>query len=275
MFTAGQARFQGEHFRVDGAFNNPKPIRGDIPILIGGSGERKTLRLVAQYGDGCNLFGDAEPVKHLLGVLDAATATDVGRDYVGDHQDGARTRADRADARGGRGQEGNAARARRSRRRRIDSMISGDPDTVGERVQALKDSGLEGFGFSMPDAYDLEALALAGQTLSKVFPRRRSREHCRRWCEICRPSGSSRRSPSSPSGSAPTSSRARSSGSAPSPARSRSAAPSPRRPTRAAPSTSTSGYFDPHVKHSRLKHADRDTPRLRAALDRRAHARAG
>ena len=52
----------------------------------------------------------------------------------------------------------------------IDSMISGDPDTVGERAQALKDSGLEGFGFSMSDSYDLETLALAGQTLSKVFP---------------------------------------------------------------------------------------------------------
>ena len=64
-----------------GAYNNPKPIRGDIPILIGGSGERKTLRLVAQYGDGCNLFvsGDPERAKHLLGVLEGHCA-DVGRD---------------------------------------------------------------------------------------------------------------------------------------------------------------------------------------------------
>ena len=63
----------------DGALNNPQPLRGDIPILIGGSGERKTLRLVAQYGDGCNLFGDVERVKHLLGVLDRH-CEDVGRD---------------------------------------------------------------------------------------------------------------------------------------------------------------------------------------------------
>jgi alkanesulfonate monooxygenase SsuD/methylene tetrahydromethanopterin reductase-like flavin-dependent oxidoreductase (luciferase family) len=53
----------------------------------------------------------------------------------------------------------------------IDSMVTGDPDAVGEQVQALKDAGLEGYCFSMSDSYDLETLALAGETLSKVFPR--------------------------------------------------------------------------------------------------------
>ena len=79
MFTEEQATVAGDHHSVNGAYNNPKPLRGDIPILIGGSGERKTLRMVAQYADGCNLFGDAERAQHLLGVLEGH-CEDVGRD---------------------------------------------------------------------------------------------------------------------------------------------------------------------------------------------------
>ncbi len=169
MFTEPQAHFQGEHFRVDGAYNNPKPIRGDIPILIGGSGERKTLRLVAKYGDGCNLFGDSERFRHLLGVLQGH-CDDVGRDYSEITKTGlgrvliAPTH------------EAVDAKKQRLRERgvpqdTIDSLLAGDPDTVGERVQGFKEAGLEGYCFSMPDSDDLESVALAGEALSKVFPR--------------------------------------------------------------------------------------------------------
>ena len=106
MFTQDVATLQGKHFHVEGAFNNPKPIRGDIPILIGGSGERKTLRFVAKYADGSNLFGDVERVKHLLGVLEGH-CEDVGRDpaeitktrmaqvYIAPTQRGGRRRSSR------------------------------------------------------------------------------------------------------------------------------------------------------------------------------------
>jgi alkanesulfonate monooxygenase SsuD/methylene tetrahydromethanopterin reductase-like flavin-dependent oxidoreductase (luciferase family) len=50
-----------------------------VPILVGGSGERRTLKLVAQYADACNLFGDAATVRHKVEVLRAHCAT-VGRD---------------------------------------------------------------------------------------------------------------------------------------------------------------------------------------------------
>jgi F420-dependent oxidoreductase-like protein len=168
MFTQDLARFDGKHFRVDGAFNNPKPVRGDIPILIGGSGERKTLRFVAKYGDGCNLFGDADRAKHLLSVLEQH-CEDVGRDP----SEITKTALGRVLI----APTHEAAEAKKSvllergvPQESIDSMISGDPDTVGERVQELRDAGLEGYCFSMSDSYELETLELAGRTLSQVFP---------------------------------------------------------------------------------------------------------
>jgi alkanesulfonate monooxygenase SsuD/methylene tetrahydromethanopterin reductase-like flavin-dependent oxidoreductase (luciferase family) len=48
-------------------------------------------------------------------------------------------------------------------------FIVGDPDTVGERVQAFKDAGLEGYGLSMPDSHDLEAVELVGRALAPIF----------------------------------------------------------------------------------------------------------
>jgi alkanesulfonate monooxygenase SsuD/methylene tetrahydromethanopterin reductase-like flavin-dependent oxidoreductase (luciferase family) len=62
-----------------GALNNPDRSAATFPIMISGSGERKTLRLVAQYADACNVFGDADRVRHLLAVLDGH-CEDVGRD---------------------------------------------------------------------------------------------------------------------------------------------------------------------------------------------------
>ena len=60
MFANDTATFDGKWFQVKDAFNVPKPVQAGGPrVLIGGSGEKKTLRMVAQYGDACNVFGDA------------------------------------------------------------------------------------------------------------------------------------------------------------------------------------------------------------------------
>ena len=57
----------------------PRPLQERIPILVGGSGERRTLRLVARHADACNLFGDAATVRHKLAVLRAHCEAE-GRD---------------------------------------------------------------------------------------------------------------------------------------------------------------------------------------------------
>ncbi len=167
MFTDAATTFSGTHFHVDGALNNPKPIRGDIPILIGGSGERKTLRMVAQYADGCNLFGDPERVTHLLGVLQGHCET-VGRDPA------EITKTAMAQICIGATHEAAQAKLATLREQgipeqRIAGMTVGDPDTIGEAAQAMADVGVQGMTISLPDVQDLEALELAGTVIGPVF----------------------------------------------------------------------------------------------------------
>ena len=57
----------------------PRPIQQHVPVIVGGSGERRTLRLVAQYADGCNLFGEPDVVARKVAVLTRHCA-EVGRD---------------------------------------------------------------------------------------------------------------------------------------------------------------------------------------------------
>ncbi|MGI8808763.1 MAG: LLM class flavin-dependent oxidoreductase [Acidimicrobiales bacterium] len=78
MWGPGAPAFEGKVVTVAEALCYPRPLQERIPILVGGSGERRTLRLVAQYADACNLFGDAATVAHKVGVL-RAHCTEVGR----------------------------------------------------------------------------------------------------------------------------------------------------------------------------------------------------
>src|ERR687887_416596 len=75
------ASFNGKYYQIRNAYCNPKPIqKPSPPILIGGSGERKTLKIVAKYADACNLFGSAETVRKKLDILKEHCKS-VGRDY--------------------------------------------------------------------------------------------------------------------------------------------------------------------------------------------------
>ena len=62
MWSGNTSAFEGKHYQLPNPVNCPQPLsQPHPPILIGGMGPKKTLRLVAQYGDACNLFGRAEP----------------------------------------------------------------------------------------------------------------------------------------------------------------------------------------------------------------------
>jgi F420-dependent oxidoreductase-like protein len=167
MFTSGEdtSTVAGTHHSVTGAYNNPK-ARPDIPILIGGSGERKTLRMVAQYADACNVFGDPARVQHLMGVLDRHCA-DVGRDpsqisrtklatlLIGDTAEAAEAKA--APVREAMGERGPAV------------VLAGDRDGLAEQLAAHREAGLTGIIVNMPEVHDLEQVRAAGEILAKAF----------------------------------------------------------------------------------------------------------
>ena len=81
MWSDDDGPYEGAHYRLAETLCHPAPLQTPRPpILIGGSGERKTLRLVAQYGDACNLFDTGpEAIAHKIDVLRGHCA-DVGRD---------------------------------------------------------------------------------------------------------------------------------------------------------------------------------------------------
>ena len=79
LWGKGAPAYEGKVHSVPEALSYPRPIQERIPILIGGGGEKKTLRLVAKHADWCNLMGDPETIKHKLGVL-ADHCHDLDRD---------------------------------------------------------------------------------------------------------------------------------------------------------------------------------------------------
>src|ERR1700760_2127643 len=80
MWGGDEGPYQGKHYRACVALNSPQSLtRPHPPIMIGGGGERKTLRFVARYAQACNLFPGPD-LAHKLDVLKAHCETE-GRDY--------------------------------------------------------------------------------------------------------------------------------------------------------------------------------------------------
>ena len=85
MWSDDDGPFEGKHYRLAETICLPRPVDGRVPILIGGAGEKKTLRMVAQYADACNLFAPpgaegVETIRHKLDVL-RGHCERLGTDY--------------------------------------------------------------------------------------------------------------------------------------------------------------------------------------------------
>jgi F420-dependent oxidoreductase-like protein len=169
MFTQQHSTVQGTVHHVDGAINMPQPVRpGGPPILVGGGGERKTLRLTARYADMWNGFGDIPLIRHKLNVLSEHCATE-GRDraeivatrlgtlLVGEsHEDADRRRREWQAAHG----VDDAGLAMR--------LTWGDRAAVAEQAAAFLDAGLQGLLFNMPPGSSPDDVTRAGEALSAL-----------------------------------------------------------------------------------------------------------
>jgi F420-dependent oxidoreductase-like protein len=169
MFTQQTSTVRGTIHHVDGAINVPQPVRpGGPPILVGGGGEQKTLRLTARYADMWNGFGDIPTIRHKLDVLSEHCATE-GRDrseivatrlgtlIVAQTHDEADRRRREWQAAHNVGDDGLAMR-----------LTWGDRDEASAGAAAFLDAGLQGLLFNIPAGSSPEDVSLAGEALSQL-----------------------------------------------------------------------------------------------------------
>jgi F420-dependent oxidoreductase-like protein len=139
-----QRGLQGRHYRPTRLLNSPQSIsRPRVPIMIGGGGEQKTLRLVAQYGDATNVFGGPEKIHHKWQVLRRHCEA-VGRPF---------DEIERSTL------QGNLRVSREG------AGGAESPDQLIERFGELGDAGAQHVLFSVKDVWQTDTLELLGSTV--------------------------------------------------------------------------------------------------------------
>jgi F420-dependent oxidoreductase-like protein len=162
------ASFNGTYYQINNAYCNPKPIQKPSPsILVGGSGERKTLKIVAKYADACNLFGSIETIKRKLDVLKEHCKS-VGRDYdsilktkldlvvIDDNEEIARKRAQQF-------YRGIPEQQIRDR----EFAIYGTREDVSRQIELLEEAGIQYLIVHFEPSRELEALDIFSDNIIK------------------------------------------------------------------------------------------------------------
>jgi len=166
MLRDERPTFEGRYYTVRDARNVPAPVQpGGVPIMIGGSGEKRTLKLVAQYADMCNVTGGPDTLRHKLDVL-RGHCDAVGRDrrditttrmgtlmLAADADEAAQTRAFLLDAAGA---------------EMTEQFTVGTADEVVKDVEQLVATGVDCLIFNMP-LTDAGNVARAGELLTSNF----------------------------------------------------------------------------------------------------------
>lgn len=177
MLRGERVTLDGRYYQVKDAVNSPAPV-GKIPVMIGGSGEKKTFRLVAQYADESNLTASPAEVPQKLEAL-AARCEENGRDrseitvslqrpcliaptYDEAYQIGLGFFLERGlDL---------ASLSEEERAPFLALVAIGSPDEVGEQLSDLLALGVDGLTLSLPaNGHDPDAVSLLGETASKLF----------------------------------------------------------------------------------------------------------
>jgi F420-dependent oxidoreductase-like protein len=153
MWMQEEATFEGKYYQVRGAINQPKGVQQPhIPVLIGGNGEQVTLKLVAQYGDACNVFGDPTTIAHKFAVLQQHCET-VGRDYNSIHRTaGSSCVMEDTD------EQAWAKVPDAMRRISGKHALIGSPATIRQRIAAYEEAGVQELLLRFPEAQNSDAL---------------------------------------------------------------------------------------------------------------------
>jgi F420-dependent oxidoreductase-like protein len=176
------ADLNGKHYQAVNTFNSP-PTISYVPVMIGGGGERKTLRMVAQYADESNLIAERADIPRKLDAL-AEHCERLGRDrgeitvswqratcIAPTMEQAQRDLTDGLRARG----IDLASLDEAQRKAVTDRFVVGDPDTVGEQLAADLQLGIDGFTLNaIFNGHIPGRVTLLGQTAAKVVPVKQS-----------------------------------------------------------------------------------------------------
>lgn len=165
MWTEERASFEGKYYRITDAINQPKGVQKPYPSFwIGGGGEQVTLKLVAKYGNACNVFGDPETLRHKFAVLRQHCET-VGRNYDEIIRS---TNLIVALVKPGADPEKATERIRRPLGLSFEDLsraaIVGTPDQIAAQVRSKVEAGINYVNFNVSGvAYDHEPLHLLAE----------------------------------------------------------------------------------------------------------------